>query len=236
MTNVAWVTGGSKGIGLACARKLAENDWHVAISGRHERDLLTASNALKQAGFNVLPCVCDVTDPDSVQTASRIITDNFGESISLLINNAGLSPFSTFTETTVEEFDNVLNTNLTGSFLCAKAVLPEMYQLGEGIIVQILSISSIKAFKGGAAYNASKFAALGFTNALREEARKQGVKVIAVLPGATETDIWSAEDRKTFHERMMQPEDIAEAIYHAITLPTRALIEEIIIRPIQGDL
>ncbi|HET6511411.1 MAG TPA: SDR family NAD(P)-dependent oxidoreductase, partial [Candidatus Kapabacteria bacterium] len=103
-------------------------------------------------------------------------------------------------------------------------------------IVQLLSIASIKAFAGGAAYIASKFGALGLTNSLREEAREYNVKVIAVLPGATETPLWDAQEREKHHERMMQPEDIASTVIHLLQQPDRMLAEEIVLRPIGGDL
>src|SRR5207248_10464342 len=109
--------------------------------------------------------------------------------------SACISPWSTFSETTIEEFDAVIAINTRGVFLTSREVLPAMYARNSGAIVQILSVAAIKAYKNGAAYAASKFAALGFTNALREEARQHGVRVIAVLPGAVETELW--EDRKS---------------------------------------
>jgi NADP-dependent 3-hydroxy acid dehydrogenase YdfG len=99
-----------------------------------------------------------------------------------------------------------------------------------------LSIASEKAFKGGAAYIASKFAMRGFTDSLREEARKHNVRVIAVLPGATETLLWDEDERAKYHARMMQPEDIASVVCAALKMPERALVEEIRMRPIGGDL
>ena len=121
-------------------------------------------------------------------------------------------------------------------FLTSREVLPAMYERKSGAIVQLISIAGIKAFKNGAAYVASKFASHGFTNSLREEARKHGVRVIAVFPGATETELWHAEQRAQYHDRMMQPEDVASAIVHALHQPGRTLIEEIVLRPIQGDI
>jgi short-subunit dehydrogenase len=107
---------------------------------------------------------------------------------------------------------------------------------GKGTIVQMLSIASTKAFAGGTAYGASKFAALGMTNALREDVRDKNIKVIAVMPGATETPTWDDEELDEFRHRMMQPQDIAKAIVEILSHHERALVEEIVLRPIGGDL
>lgn len=228
--DIAWVTGGSSGIGLEIARQLVAKNHRVAITGRDPRKLEVAS-----AELGVLPVQCDMRFEDQVVRTHRQIVEELGE-VSILVNNAGISPFTLFSETSVAEFDEVIAANLTGYFLAAKAVLPSMYERKHGTIVQMLSIASIKAFKGGAAYIASKFGALGLTNSLREEARKHNVKVIALLPGATETPLWDAEEREKFHERMIQPEDIASTVVHLLEQPQRMLTEEVVIRPIGGDL
>jgi 3-oxoacyl-[acyl-carrier protein] reductase len=226
---VAWVTGGTSGIGLEIAKELAARGIRVAVTGRSQEKLDVTS----QLGFLALQC--DMSVESEVHQAHQSIERELGP-VDILINNAGISPFTKFSETSIEEFDEVIRINLTGYFLAAKAVLPSMYERKSGAIVQMLSIASIKAFAGGAAYIASKFGALGFTNSLREEARKHNVKVIAVLPGATETPLWGVEEREKFHERMMQPEDIAKTVVHLLEQPERMLTEEILIRPIGGDL
>ncbi len=233
---IAWILGGSRGIGFACALALAREGYRLALSSRNEAELSAAVARIVATGCNAKAIVCDITSEESVKGAYELIVQEFGVAPHLLINSAGVSPWSTFSETTLEEFDSVIATNTRGVFLTSREVLPAMFERGEGAIVQILSVASIKAYRNGAAYVASKFAALGFTNSLREEARAHGVRVIAVLPGATETELWGADERAKHHELMMQPEDIALAIVHALQQPGRALIEEIIIRPIGGDL
>lgn len=233
---IAWILGGSRGIGFACAEALARDGFRVVISGRDVGRLREACGKLQDFGVEVYGEPCDITSEESVHAAYIAIAMTFGAAPHVLINSAGISPWSVFSETTTEEFDEVIATNTRGVFLTSREVLPAMYERGDGAIVQILSVASIKAYKNGAAYVASKFATLGFTNALREEAREHGVRVIAVLPGATETELWDEAERTQFHERMMQPEDIALSVLHALKQPRRALVEEILLRPIGGDL
>lgn len=227
---IAWVTGGTSGIGLEVARALVSRGLRVAVTGRDRSKLDRAASSL-----GVLALQCDMSKERDVKHAHERIVSELG-AVEILINNAGISPFTTFSETSVQEFDEVIDINLTGYFLAAREVIPSMYQRKQGAIVQLLSIASIKAFAGGAAYIASKFGALGLTNSLREEARKHNVKVIAILPGATETPLWGAEERLNYHERMMQPEDIALTIVQTLEQPERALTEEVVLRPIGGDL
>jgi 3-oxoacyl-[acyl-carrier protein] reductase len=176
-----------------------------------------------------------MSNEKDVRSAYARIASEMG-AVDILVNNAGISPFTKFSETSIEEFDEVIDINLTGYFLAVREVLPSMYERKQGAVVQMLSIASTKAFAGGAAYIASKFGALGLTNSLREEARKHNVKVIAILPGATETPLWGVEEREKFHERMMQPEDIALTVVQLLDQPDRMLTEEIVLRPIGGDL
>jgi 3-oxoacyl-[acyl-carrier protein] reductase len=236
---VVWITGASSGIGYAIATAFAQRGMGdlIAISSRNVEKLQNAVARIEAStGKRVFAVRCDVTNSGEVTQATRTIADHFGAEISTLVHCAGISPFTTFTETSVAEFDEVIQVNLKGAFLCSKAVLPAMYLRHRGTIVMMLSIASEKAFKGGAAYVASKFALRGFTDSLREEARKQGVRVIALLPGAVETELWGSEEREKYHERMMQPEDIATAVLDAVEMEDRALVEEIRMRPIGGDL
>jgi short-subunit dehydrogenase len=232
---IAWITGGSQGIGYACAEELISKGYRVAISSRNKERLAEAATALSAGEHDVRAFPCDVAEEESIKSAYREIVAAFGPP-TVLINSAGISPWSTFTETTTQEFDQAIAINTRGMFLCSREVLPAMYERKQGAIVQMLSVASIKGYLNGAAYVASKFAAHGFTNALREEARQHGVRVIAVLPGATETELWGETERKQYHERMMQPSDIAKMIASALAEPNRALVEEILIRPIAGDI
>ncbi|MBS1904292.1 MAG: SDR family oxidoreductase [Bacteroidetes bacterium] len=233
---LVWITGASTGIGRACAKALAASGRTVIVSARRKQGLLSLVAEIKAAEGHAVAIVCDVSDEVDVDWAVKSIRKTYGRGPDILINNAGISPYQDIEDTTTEVFDQVINTNLVGNFLCAKAVLPDMIERGKGSIVQMLSIASRKGFAGGTAYGSSKFASLGFTEALREEVRRKGIRVIAVLPGATETPTWDPAEREEFHDRMMQPEDIAAAIVAALDEPQRVLVEELLIRPIGGDL
>lgn len=235
MKNVAWVTGGGRGIGRAVALALAGEGYDVAVSARSGEELHKVASEIEAFHVTSLALTCDVSDAEAVQRAYDVIQEKLGAP-SVLVNNAGISPWSTFTETTTDEFDRTIAVNLRGTFLCSKVALPAMYRAGAGAIVQILSAASVRAYKNGTAYVASKFGALGFTNALREEARKHGVRVISVMPGAVETELWDPEERERSGDRMMQPEDIAGIVIAALSEPERAMVEEVMIRPLQGDI
>jgi len=234
--DIVWITGASTGIGLACATALARSGRRVVLSARNRAELIRVVTEIRSEGGDAKAVQCDVTSEEDVDWAMKSMIKAFGEGPDILINNAGTSPYHDIEDMSLEIFDKVIATNLTGNFLCAKAVLPEMIRKGKGTIIQMLSIASTKAFAGGTAYGASKFGALGFTNALREEVREKGIKVVAVMPGAVETPAWDDEEREEYHEKMMQPEDIAQAILDILSQPQRTLVEEIVLRPIGGDL
>jgi 3-oxoacyl-[acyl-carrier protein] reductase len=233
---IAWITGGTSGIGLACATELAKSGRRIAISGRDTKKLERALTQVEEFDPDAIAMRCDVTKEEDVTATVKEIENVFGSAPDILINNAGISPYGNIEDMSIETFDLVIDTNLIGNFLCAKAVIPAMIVKGKGTIVQMLSIASTKAFAGGTAYGASKFAALGMTNALREDVRDKNIKVIAVMPGATETPTWDDEELDEFRHRMMQPQDIAKAIVEILSHHERALVEEIVLRPIGGDL
>lgn len=233
---LAWIIGGSRGIGFACAEALGAEGYAIALLSKTKSALDASALKLREHGFDVTPFTCDITKEENVTLTYSEIKRVFGRAPDVLINSAGVSPWSTFTETSTAEFDEVIAINTKGMFLTSREVLADMYARRSGAIVQILSVAALKGYKNGAAYVASKFASLGFTNALREEARAHGVRVIAVFPGATETELWSERQREKYHDRMMQPADIAQEIVSALKAPSRALVEEIVIRPIMGDL
>ncbi len=233
---IVWITGASSGIGLACAKALAAIGMRVVMSSRNRTELIRVAGEIRGTGGDARAVQCDVSIEEDVVWAIKSIVKAYGEGPDILINNAGISPYHDIEDMTPEIFDKVIATNITGNFLCAKAVLPEMIRKGKGTIIQMLSIASTKAFAGGTAYGASKFGALGFTNALREEVRSKGIKVVAVMPGAVETPAWDIEEREEYRDEMMQPEDIAQAIVAILDQPQRTMVEEIVLRPILGDL
>jgi 3-oxoacyl-[acyl-carrier protein] reductase len=182
---LALITGGAQGIGLATAQALAREGCNLIICGRNLARLKRAQRALSTGNGKVLALVCDVRDERSVKRMFGAVSRKF-KSLDILINSAGIAHrFKPTGEVTAKEWIDVLATNLTGTFLMTKAALPLMKR--GAAIVNVLSMSSKRVFPNLSAYNASKFGALGLTNTLREELRQAGIRVIAVLPGSTDT-------------------------------------------------
>lgn len=231
---VAVITGGSRGIGFAIAQALSRQGCHVAITGRDPQAIKAALEELKQADAGAMAHPCDVGDPAQVEQLFAAVKKTHS-SIDILVNNAGVThALAPVEKVSVADWKRVIDTNLTGMFLCARLALPLM-QAG-GTIVNNLSVAALQPFEGMAAYNASKFGALGFTNLLREEVRERGIRVLALIPGPTDTAIWEQFWREAPREKMVSPMTVAEAVVHAVTLPVGTTIEEIRMRPTIGSL
>lgn len=232
---VVWVTGATKGIGLAIANAFAVIGCKLVLSGRNRSQLeINAGKIIDQGGY-ALPLVCDVTSESSVRGAMAAISKKVG-AVDILVNNAGVTVFESFEKTTIKEFDEIIDTNLRGYFLCTKAVLSSMLKQKKGYIFNIHSVSAVTTFYNSSAYSASKAGALALSKGLRAEVRKKGIRVIDILPGAVETEMWSKSSRKKFHSKMMQPEDVADAVVSIFCQPQRMTTDEIVLRPVEGDL
>ncbi|HZW97187.1 MAG TPA: SDR family oxidoreductase [Candidatus Eremiobacteraceae bacterium] len=230
----ALVTGATRGIGLAIARALAEESCNLILTGRGESALRRISGELASPKLKILTHSCDVRDPQSVDDLFRAIRRQF-KRLDILINNAGIAHANlTVDKLPLPLWRDVLDTNLTGMFLVTQAALPMMKR--GGTIVNNLSVVANRVFAGSAAYIASKHGALGLTNTLREELRPKGIRVIALLPGATDTDIWNAFWPEAPRKKMMSSATIAEALVSAIALPPNATVETLEILPTGGIL
>ena len=231
---VAVITGGSRGIGLAMAHVFAENGYAVIITGRDAKRLRDAAGELKKDQVQATAIPCDVRDPASVEKLFQEIGKHHS-TIDVLINNAGIAhALAPVDQLPVEIWKEVIDTNLTGTFLVTRAALP-MMRVGS-TIVNNLSVAAITPFPGMSAYNASKFGALGFTQALREDLRKRGIRVLALLPGATDTEIWGQFWADAPKEKMISAKTVAEAVLHAVSAPANTSIDEIRIGPAAGVL
>ena len=231
---VALITGATRGIGLAIARALADDGCHLILSGRNEMALKRAGRELASAKTKVLTEPCDVRDPQSVDIFFRAIRRDYSR-IDILSNNAGIAQAHLPIEKLpLPVWQDVLDTNLTGMFLVTQAALAMMKR--GGTIVNNLSIAANRVFPGSAAYNASKHGALGFTNTLREELRPKGIRVIGLLPGATDTDIWKTLWPQAPRKKMISAASVAQAVVSAIHLPGNTTVENLEILPIGGTL
>ncbi len=232
---VALITGGSRGIGLALARAFAREGYAVIVTARDPARLKVAATALKSdAKATVMALACDVRDPAAVQELFAQVRKQH-PAIDVLVNNAAVAhALAPVEKLDVETWRHAINTNLTGMFLVTRAALP-MMRAGS-TIVNNLSLAAVEVFAGMSAYNASKAGALGFTNTLREELRQRGIRVLALLPGATNTEIWEQFWPDAPKDKMISPETVAAAVLHAVSAPANATIEEIRMGPVGGAL
>ena len=231
---VALVTGASQGIGLAIADALASEGCHLVICSRNQSALNRAAKKLAKHKVDVLPVACDVRGSDAVQALLAEAERRFRR-LDILINNAGVSHANlNIGELPVASWREVIDTNLTGMFYVTRAALLLMKR--GGVIVNNLSIAAKKLFAGSAGYAASKHGALALTVALREELRPRGIRVIALLPGATDTAIWEQFWPDAPRKKMMRPATVALAVVKALSLPQQATIEELTMLPSAGVL
>src|SRR5580658_10545457 len=236
---LALITGANRGIGLAISRALALEGCNLIITGRDERALAKARAELEKVqparrNAYVLAKSCDVRSPDSVDYLFALVR-GLHQPLDICINNAGIGhPNRTVTELPYPTWMEVVDTNLNGLFLMTQAALAVM-QRGS-TIVNNLSIAAERAFPGSAAYNASKHGALGFTNTLREELRPKGIRVIALMPGATDTAIWQAMWPQAPRRKMMSAETVACMVVSALRVPDSATVEKIVVMPSSGTI
>jgi 3-oxoacyl-[acyl-carrier protein] reductase len=231
---IAVITGGNRGIGLAVAEALAKAGAHLAISGRDTKALASARARLAGYGVQVLASRCEVRDQQAVDSFFAAVRERFAR-VDILINNAGIShPTLEVAKLPPENWREVIDTNLNGLFYCTRAALP-MMQSG-GTIVTNLSVAARGTFPGGSAYSASKYGALGFTETLRLELQSRGIRVIALLPGPTNTAIWNQFWPNAPRQRMMSPASVAAVLLAALALPANTTVEEVRIAPTSGAL
>lgn len=232
---VVWVTGASRGIGYEVAKAFAEIGTQVVVTSRNRRKLASLVRQIERKGGYAKAYVCDVSSERSVAATAKQILERLGR-VDVLVNNAGVTYFKSLRETSRSEFDEVIAANLRGTFLCIKAVIESMVRRRSGHIINVISVAAQNTYTKSSAYSASKAGVLALTNVLREEVRPFNIKVAAVIPGATETQMWRESTRDKYGHRMMSAEDVAKVVVSIFQAPKRAHIEEIIFRPQLGDL
>lgn len=234
------ITGASKGIGKAIAEAFAAEGANLFLCARNE---LTLYNTVAELQTRYPASVirakpCDMSVKEVVKDfAAWILADlknHSSEKIDVLVNNAGtFTPGSTYNEAE-GLLEKMMETNLYSAYHLTRAIVPEMIVAKRGLIVNMCSIASLHAYKNGGSYSITKFALMGFTKNLREELKPHLVKVMGVYPGAVMTDSWGDFDNSS--QRIMEAADIATMILAASKLSPQAVVEDIVIRPLLGDL
>ena len=222
----AIVTGGTKGIGRAIAESLVDAGASVAITARHQDEITKAVSQINRRSQGMAKgFVCDVRDYNQVKSLFADVG-----AVDILINNAGVGIFATVESMSVEDFRTVLETNVFGVFYCCHEAIPLMKQRGGGHIINISSLAGANAHPQMAAYNASKFGLNGFSEALMQEVRHDGIKVSYIMPGSVNTEFGGDEtsDQKSWQ---LQPNDIAQVVMDLLQYPERTLPSRVEIRP-----
>jgi len=228
--NVALVTGGSRGIGLAIARALVADGVRVAITGRSAAHLSSARPSIEAAGpGSVETLQTDVRRYDDVQRAVAAVVSRFG-GLDILINNAGVGIFTDVASMTPEQWAEVIDTNLTGVFNACHASLPHLRRRGGAFIINISSLASTNAFSGAAAYCASKAGLNAFSEALMQEVRYDDIRVSYVMPGSVATG-FSSGDASKGTDWKIAPEEVAEVVVNLLRHDPRSLPSRVELRP-----
>jgi len=225
---VAVVTGGSRGIGLAIARRLLDAGGRVVITGTNES---TLAKAAAQLGGNALPVRADVRRFDEVEALFHAAVATFG-GVDVLVNNAGVGAFEPVSSMSLDAWHTVLDTNLTGVFHCVRAALPHLRSRGGGWIINISSLAGKNPFPNGAAYCASKAALNAFSEALMQEVRHDNIRVAYVLPGSVRTEFMGHAQGEADAWKLA-PEDVAQVVADLVAHPARSLPSRVEIRPAQ---
>lgn len=231
---IAVITGASKGIGFAIAETFAKEGYNLFINSRNKEEIeLTGKTLSEKFGINVTSIASDLSKKEGVQYFSEAIKSKT-QTIDVLVNNAGRYIPGEINSEKEGVLQDLIETNLYSAYNLTRALMPEILNTKNAHIFNICSIASKIAYPNGGSYSISKFALLGFNKVLREELKDKGIKVTAILPGATWSDSWKGATLP--HERLMEAEDIAKTLMACTKLSPSACVEEIILRPQLGDL
>lgn len=231
---IAVITGASSGIGAATARLLAQQGMQVVLAARR-REAIEALAA--ELGDSALAWPTDVGDRDQVQALFAQVHKRFG-GLDLLFNNAGVGYHAPFAESRPEEWRRTIDANLYGVLNCTQAAIPLLRDRLGAMIASVSSVGGRYGIAGWSVYNATKFAVVGFHDALRKELGPEGIRVSVIEPGAVWTQWGHNVPAEVMHERResldaLQPEDVAQALLYAFAQPPNVLVEEILVRPVR---
>jgi 3-oxoacyl-[acyl-carrier protein] reductase len=228
--SVALVTGGSRGIGRAIARRLASLGASVAICGRDRAALAESAALLEKSGSRVYSQVADVTKASEVTDLAAKTEAALG-AITILVNNAGIGLFGPAHEKTEADWDRVLDTNLKSVFLVSRAVVPSMIRRAAGDIINISSLAGKNTFANGGIYCASKWGVMGLSGCMAEDLREHGIRVSVICPGSVATEFSSRGLKDT--SKVLSPQDVAHAVEAIVTQRPQSFLSEIHLRPLR---
>lgn len=230
MTNkTAYITGGSKGIGLGIAEALLQQGVNVAITARTQSDLNNAEKHLKTIGTGeILVIQSDVRNLADEESAIQQVLDKWGR-LDFCIANAGVGRFKAIDEMSAEDWNSVIDINLTGVFHTVKASIPAL-KTSKGYIITIASLAGANFFKNGAAYNASKFGLVGFSQAIMLDLRPYEIKVTTIMPGSVAT-YFNGHTPTASDDWKIQPEDIGQMVVDLLRMNPRTLPSKVEVRP-----
>jgi short-subunit dehydrogenase len=231
----ALITGASSGIGKATALAFAKAGVDVALVSRSVEKLAVVAQAAQHIGVNAKAYSVDLACVDQVQKQIQAIAYDFGD-IDILVNNAGMAYVASLSETSLSDWQKVLDLNLTSVFQCITGILPGMRDRKKGTIINVVSIAGKQAFPNWGAYCASKAGLLALSQTLAQEERPHGIRVSAICPGAVNTELWDAVGADLDRSKMLSPEIVAQSILHTALLPQQAVIDELTLMPSVGVL
>jgi 3-oxoacyl-[acyl-carrier protein] reductase len=222
----AIITGGSRGLGKATAIAFAKEGIDVAITGRNEKNLQETVAEIKALGVNATYAMFNVGNYEEVQKGIKQIITAFG-SVDILVNNAGIAAFGSLNEMKVEEWSEIIQTNVMGMYFVTKEVLPFLIEKNEGDIFNVSSTAGLTGNANTSAYSASKFAVIGMSESLMKEVRKNNIRVCTLTPStiASDMSIELGIASKDSQDSVLQPEDFAELIVAGLKLPRRAMLK-----------
>ena len=229
---VALITGASAGIGQACARALAQEGAHLVLTARRQERLDQLKREAEKAGTEAISVIGDAREESTAIKTVEAATQAFGQ-IDILINNTGVGNYKNLIDTSAEEYDDLMDTNVRSTFLFTRHTVPVMLKQKQGTILMISSMAGIYGFAGEAVYCATKFAQVGFAQALDKELRTQGIKVGVICPGGVKTEFALGRGRtqeSVSQSNMLDPEDVAGAVLLACTQAPHSRIIEIQMR------
>jgi len=222
----AIITGGGRGLGKATALAFANEGIDIAITGRNEAVLKETVLELEVLGVKAIYSVFDVSDYESVKNGIKTIINELG-SVDILVNNAGIAAFGTLNDMEVDQWAQIIQTNVMGMYYVTKEVLPYLINQNEGDIINVSSTAGLSGNASTSAYSASKFAVIGMSESLMKEVRKNNIRVCTVTPSTIVSDmsIGLGIANKDSEERVLQPEDFAELLVAGLKLPRRAMLK-----------